>query len=257
MKTEFIKELEMLENDVKIERNNNLSWETSTGRSIEYYDVDFTPSINKYYTKNKCTKRSGYKGFVPWLVELFDKLNIPHKAFNNSLIIEIKGKTYTLFQHQKNEASKLWFYFSDFFKARNFKNFFRKVKSFIMKEVGKKVKEVFDFFEEKMFNEMGELVKFQKSRGKTARFSTERGEIFINLYDIISFIFTPYKNSKIQFRVNKEIYRKHKDLITNFVISMMKKLIVFLSLGMSSKSSFTIRESVSYEHIVLPDNLGI
>jgi len=217
---------------------------TSTGRKIQNYKVKNSSEIEKYvpirYSKIK--RRLHYKGFVPWLSELFEKLRLPNKLFENSAIVEINGESYTIFQHQKN---KLWFYFSDKFKARNFKRFFSRLKSFFAEKIGNEVKKVFEELEKVMFDELGDLVEYQKKESSSNVYDFKMrndGEVYINFFGIFKLSFYPFKSNGFSVTVNLELYREHEKRILNVIKKMIEKIGNFLSGWYYTNFGVTVRE---------------
>jgi hypothetical protein len=214
----------------------------STGRKSEIHTLEYTPKITKYQQKWFIGHTGEYKGFVNWLVELFDELKIPYQPFRSSIIIELNGETLTLFQHKKNLN---WFYFSDKFKAKNFKRFFSRIKKYIINLLGKEISKIFEKFEKIMFDDLGELVEYTKQKFKKAKSEIKiRGkEILFNFFGIFKFNFKPYSN-QLTINVAQELFRhiKAKKRIKNTIFKLIDSIMHFFNIGFTKKVYITFRE---------------
>ena len=225
----------------------------STGRVNDMFVIECENNIDKYRREpyRMAKERRGYFGFVPWLKELFEELHIPYKDYQNSLIIEIKDKAYALFQHKKNN---LWFYFSDIFKARNFKRFFSRLKKFLMENISKDIRATIEKFEKAMFDEFGELVEYQKEKyGNKARFvfryNKEDNSYFINFFGIFKITFKPYTR-KLSFTFSTEFYPKYTKEAYKMVNRFLKYFNKYFDAGYNGRMGMQIRTMKPF--ILLP-----
>ena len=230
---------------MKITKIETMSMTTGTGRNIEHYNVEFKPEIDKYRNLNyQPKKRAHFKGFIPYLSELFDKLCIPNQCYENSAVIEVNGKTMTIFQNKKNN---LWFYFSDIFKARNFKNFLARLKNYLLEKIGNKVIEIFKTFEEELYGDFEEVVEKQKKDKVKKIIRKDRDGVYANFFGLFSIKINPYRTPRLTFTVNMDIYRQYKEKLFNYIVKLAEELAIYMSFFVNRKEyTFTIREQKAF-----------
>jgi len=166
--------------------------------------------------------KENYKGFVPWLSELFDELKLPHWNYENSILVKIEDKIYNIFQNSKN--NKLQFYFSDIFKGRKFYSFFKRLKKWFKEKLGNRVLSVFNKIEKLMFDELGNIVENVKTKFK---FYKEDNLVHFKIENIMNFIFK-LNDKSININIEKNIFRENKEKFLNFINKFINIIEKFL-----------------------------
>jgi len=185
--------------------------------------------MHKYERTSHWGHGGEFKGFTNYIVEILDEFKLPNHAYYSSVLFELGGKSYTIFQHKKENQKHNWFYFSDIFKARNFKSFLLKLKAWFKKHFAEKVEAVFKKVFDKIFKKTEKWIEEVKqitgvkNENYKFRYTKEDGTVFIHFFGLFDLTFEVNGNS-ITFNVAKEIFEKCTDEfrklifeITNFI----------------------------------------
>jgi len=196
-------------------------------KSLDLYSYFYVKNIKNDFKKFSETNYVGihkenYKGFVPWLSELFDELKIPHWNYENSILVKIEDKIYTIFQNSKN--GKLQFYFSDIFKGRKFYSFFKRLKKWFKEKFGNRILSTFNKIEKLMFDELGNIIEKSKIEFK---FYKEDNLVHFKIENIMNFIFK-INDKSININIEKNIFRKNKEKFLNFINKFINLIEKFL-----------------------------
>jgi hypothetical protein len=178
------------------------------------------------------------------MIDIFDKFNIQYERYKSSIMFQFEGETYTIFQNKKSNQKCNWFYFSDLFKGRNFKNFFSKVKHWFVENIGEKVIGIFKSIEKKLFEEVEDIIEETKQYHKREqklkiKFNNTSG-LKVYFYGLFDFMFNPYKTNKFRINVVKEMYEKYKDRIQKIIFEIAEKYIPFMGFSLINKNRFTL-----------------